>query len=42
MCADVMAEQYYRCVECGYELDYQTTKHNGCPECGFIPQHGAD
>ena len=32
----------YNCLRCGRELSYLTTKHNGCPGCGFVPAHGAD
>jgi len=37
----MMTDGHYRC-DCGVELDYQTTKHNGCPNCGFVPLHSAD
>lgn len=37
-----MSQAYYQCAECGTELDYQSTKHNGCPECGYLPAHSAD
>lgn len=37
-----MAEFHYRCENCGVELNYTTTKHNGCPSCGFMPLHSAD
>jgi len=36
-----MNEMCYVC-ECGEELNYQTTKHNGCPSCGRMPLHSAD
>jgi hypothetical protein len=38
---DNMKAAHYEC-ECGRELDYQTTKHNGCPDCGRVPLHSAD
>ena len=37
-----MTESHYKCTECGYELHYQTTKHNGCPNCSFLPLHSSD
>ncbi len=36
-----MINANYNC-ECGRELSYETTKHNGCPNCGFVPFHSAD
>ncbi len=32
----------YNCAVCGSELNYQTTKHNGCVNCGHLPAHSAD
>ncbi len=37
-----MEHNTYTCLNCGRELSYQTTKHNGCASCGFLPRHGAD
>ncbi len=37
-----MTADYYNCSECGAPLHYRTTKHNGCPNCDFMPLHGAD
>lgn len=37
-----MTDSCYNCVTCGSELDYKTTKHNGCPNCGSVPLHSAD
>lgn len=37
-----MTDAHYECAECGRELHYQTTKHNGCPDCGTVPLHSAD
>ena len=37
-----MTETRYKCPDCGTELSYQTTKHNGCDECGFVPAHSAE
>ena len=36
-----MTEATYMCT-CGRSMSYRTTKHNGCPDCGFVPFHGAD
>ena len=36
-----MTDGHYRC-DCGTELHYRTTKHNGCPTCGTVPLHSAD
>lgn len=38
----VMKQNHYTCANCGQQLSYQTTKHNGCANCGFLPLHGAD
>ncbi len=38
----VMTAGYYNCIECGSKMNYQTTKHNGCRNCGFLPHHSAD
>jgi DNA-directed RNA polymerase subunit RPC12/RpoP len=35
-----MATNQYGCPECSTALSYQTTSH--CPECGYVPNHGAD
>ncbi len=37
-----MTETQYKCTRCSAALDYRTTKHVGCPECGTIPAHSAD
>lgn len=37
-----MTDGAYSCPNCGTELSYQTTKHTGCPGCGFLPVHSAD
>ena len=37
-----MTAPSYRCLECGREQSYRTTKHNGCPGCGVVPLHSAD
>ncbi len=37
-----MTDPQYKCTNCSRELSYQTTKHNGCPDCGFVPLHSAD
>ncbi|AGB33777.1 hypothetical protein Natpe_4052 (plasmid) [Natrinema pellirubrum DSM 15624] len=37
-----MVESHYKCRNCGRELHYQTTKHNGCLNCGLVPHHSAD
>ena len=37
-----MQQKHYQCAACGKALSYQTTKHTGCPECGFLPVHSAD
>lgn len=37
-----MEHDTYTCLNCGRELSYQTTKHNGCANCSFLPRHGAD
>jgi DNA-directed RNA polymerase subunit RPC12/RpoP len=37
-----MSTQHYICPDCDQELSYETTKHDGCPECGFVPAHSAD
>jgi len=37
-----MAESYYTCPGCNQRLSYQTTKHTGCPTCGYLPAHSAD
>jgi len=37
-----MTEPSYECSQCGRELSYKTTKHNGCQGCGFVPPHSAD
>lgn len=37
-----MSQRYYTCPHCDTALSYQTTKHTGCPQCGFIPSHSAD
>ena len=40
--APMMTDAHYKCVHCSHELHYRTTKHNGCPDCGSVPLHGAD
>lgn len=37
-----MTRYCYACPDCGDDLDYQTTKYTGCPQCGFMPAHSAD
>ena len=37
-----MTDPFYDCAQCGRELSYVTTKHNGCPDCGHLPLHSAD
>ena len=37
-----MTDAHYECTGCGRKLHYQTTKHNGCPNCGTVPLHSAD
>jgi len=33
-----MKQNHYTCANCGPgQLSYQTTKHNGCANCGFLP-----
>ncbi len=32
----------YTCTDCGTKLSYQSTKHTGCLNCGFLPPHSAD
>ncbi|EMA00956.1 hypothetical protein C437_19207 [Haloarcula vallismortis ATCC 29715] len=37
-----MSSERYNCPNCGAGLSYQTTKHNGCPNCSFVPPHSAE
>jgi len=37
-----MSASQYACPRCGSPLGYETTKHNGCPGCGFVPAHGSE
>jgi DNA-directed RNA polymerase subunit RPC12/RpoP len=36
-----MMDSNYAC-DCGREMSYSATKHNGCPNCGNVPRHSAD
>ena len=38
----VMQQSQYECLNCGAQLSYKTTKHNGCANCGYLPAHSAD
>lgn len=37
-----MQQNHYTCANCGQQLSYVTTKHNGCANCGYLPAHSAD
>ena len=37
-----MSVRAYDCPDCGEPMSYETTKHNGCDNCGFVPPHGAE